>query len=122
LSSKRKEIIDENIKDLTSMVTDLESQVVEFMTTTTSSGGTDLDTKMKVQFLQGEVEKLFAELNTLRSEVTSASTIESNDAIRSPFTNQDETQIKAALVLSCLSFVFWCMWIGVYVMRYVVKA
>jgi hypothetical protein len=122
LSSKRKEIIDENIKDLTSMVTDLAAEVE--LSSTGADGTVDLETKDKIDFLQREVDKLRSELNTLRSEVSSATSLKSADEIAqysSAFTNQDETQIKAALVLSCLSFVFWVMWICVYVMRYVIK-
>lgn len=35
------------------------------------------------------------------------------------FTEQDRTQLKAALVLSSLSFVFWMFWIGAYIYRFV---
>jgi hypothetical protein len=120
-SSKRKEIIDVNVNDLTTAVTDLEEQVDSLMTTAGLGEGDLLTGQLKqiqseIDALQIDVEQLLKQMNNIPSG--SSNNAASIDSSRS-FTSQDATQLKAAIVLSILSFLFWVMWIGVYVSRYV---
>ena len=103
-SAKRKEIIDVTVQDLTTAVTNIENELIERV-------GSDEETIMKIDALQQQVEKILLDIALLKSGITTS------ESSLSPFTDQDASQIKAALALSSLSFIFWCLWIGVYVMR-----
>lgn len=110
-STKRKEIIDVTVQDLTTAVTNIETELIARVTS-------DEETTMKMNALQKQVETILLDIARLQSEITKTTEqSQSSNSSSSPFTDQDASQIKAALALSCLSFIFWCMWMGVYVMR-----
>jgi hypothetical protein len=113
LSSKRKEIIDANLQDLTTAVDQLEVEVSAFM----SDGTLGTGSMARLVALEQKVEQIILDMNGIQSQVTSAD-ISKSSSNNKVWNSQDATQLKAALVLSSLSFVFWCFWIGTYAMRY----
>jgi hypothetical protein len=113
VSGKRKEIIDVNLNDLTSTVTDLQTQVVDIMAVAgLGEGGVFTGQLAQIQSeiddLRVDVDELLNRLNTAGVE----STLQSSNS-------NDDSQIKAALVLSSLSFVVCCVGVAAYVTRYV---
>ncbi len=97
-SSKRKEIIDVTVQDLSTAVMNIENELVARV-------DSDETTSKKIEDLQKEIERILLDTSLKSGE---------NEAI---FTSQDASQIKAALALSSLSFIFWSFWIGSYVWR-----
>ena len=106
-SSKRKEIIDVNLNDLTASVAKLEEQVVEIRTVTGLGEGVALNEQLTD--IQWKISLLQRDLDAVK-QLSSAVAVDYDN---------NSTQIKAALVLSSLSFVFCCMWVAAYVTKFV---
>jgi hypothetical protein len=121
-SNKRKEILDVTVQDLTTAVMSIETALTERV-------DSDTVTTMKINILEKQVEEILLEIKKLQTHSHFDTHEESNDNNNGDttttsslsverFSSEDATHIKAALVLSSLSFVFWCLWIGIYVMRH----
>ena len=108
-SSKRKEIIDVTVQDLSTAVMNIENELVTRV-------DSDDTTIKRIEDLQKEIERIILDIAALESRTSSDTSLKSgeNEAI---FTSQDASQIKAALALSSLSFIFWSFWVGSYVWR-----
>jgi hypothetical protein len=113
-SGKRKEIIDVNLNDLTSTVTDLEEQVMEIMAVAGLGDGGVLTGQLAQ--VQVDVKALRTDVDVLLNRFNNIEGVES--ALQNSNFNND-TQVKAALVLSSLSFVVCCLGVASYLTRYV---
>ena len=113
-STKRKEIIDVTVQDLTTAVSNIESDLIARV-------DSDAETTTKIDALERQVEAILLEIMVLQSEISSGTTQESDNEVSTSqsanFTSDDASQIKAALVLSSISFIFWCFWIVTFVVR-----
>ena len=132
-SVKRREIADIKLEELTLQVEVLVTQLTALAGggggAVASDGGYNMSDVLDT--LQKEVDALYDEVSDLADQLDSvaassgvvAPTEQNTNAAAASgidgvfFTEKDETQIKAALVLSSFSFVFWMIWIAFYVFK-----
>lgn len=113
-SGKRKEIIDVNLNDLTSTVTSLEEQVVEISAAAGLGEGGVFSGQLAQ--IQSEIEDLRMDLEELVNRINNAGGVEF--ALQNSNSSND-SQVKAALVLSSLSFIVCCFGVAAFLTRYV---